>query len=180
MEEGGFYYCRKDLQVATKENLQNAFAGESQANRKYLAFAEQAESEGYRQVAKVFRAAAAAETVHAHAHMRAMGAIKSTKENLAEAIKGESFEFQQMYPGYISEARGEGHKAALVSFQNAMAVEHVHHSLYIEALNVLEGGRDMPEARVFVCPVCGNTVLDETPEKCPVCGAAGIKFEEVQ
>ena len=166
--------------MATKENLQNAFAGESQANRKYLAFARQAESEGYRQVAKVFRAAAAAETVHAHAHMRAMGAIKSTKENLAEAIEGESFEFQQMYPGYISEARREGHKAALVSFQNAMAVEQVHHSLYIEALNVLEGGMDMPEAKVFVCAVCGNTVLDEAPGKCPVCGAGTSKFEEVK
>ncbi|UCG46418.1 MAG: rubrerythrin family protein [Phycisphaerales bacterium] len=119
------------------------FAGESQANRKYLAFARQAESEGNRQVAKVFLAAAAAEAVHAHAHMRAIGAVKSTKENLQEAINGESFEFQQMYPGYISEAHREGHKAALVSFQNAMAVEQVHHSLYIEALNVLGSGRDM-------------------------------------
>ena len=171
---------RKDLPMATQENLQNAFAGESQANRKYLAFAGKAESEGYPQIARVFRAAAAAETVHAHAHMRAMGAIKSTKENLAEAINGESLEFKQMYPGYISEARQEGHKAALVSFQNAMAVEQVHYSLYIDALNSLKEGKDMPEGKVFVCGVCGNTVLDEAPDKCPVCGAAASRFEQVK
>jgi len=165
--------------VATQENLQDAFAGESQANRRYLAFAKKAESEGYPEVAKLFRAAAAAETVHAHAHLRAMGGIKSTKENLAEAVKGESFEFQHMYPEYISAARDEGAKAALTSFQNAMAVEQVHYSLYIDALKSVEGGKDISDKKVFVCSVCGNTVLDEPPESCPVCGAMKDKFNEV-
>jgi rubrerythrin len=177
---GNYSLSRKDGLMATQENLQNAFAGESQANRKYLAFAKKAESEGYPQIAKVFRAAAAAETVHAHAHIRAMGAIKSTAENLQEAVSGESFEFQQMYPGYLADARREGHKAALISFQNAMAVEQVHYSLYIEALNTLRNGADMPAAKVFVCSVCGNTVLDEPPEKCPVCGAPAGSFSEVE
>ncbi|MHC4501346.1 MAG: rubrerythrin family protein [Planctomycetota bacterium] len=166
--------------MLTDDNLQQAFAGESQANRKYLAFAKKAESDGYPMVAKIFRAAAEAETVHAHAHLRAMGGIKSTEENLQEAVKGESFEFNQMYPDYIKQAREDDARAALVSFQNAMAVEQVHHSLYIEALNAMQAGSDVKEAKVFVCSVCGNTVLDESPEKCPVCGAPKEKFNEVQ
>ncbi|MHC4664500.1 MAG: rubrerythrin family protein [Planctomycetota bacterium] len=166
--------------MSTDDNLQQAFAGESQANRKYLAFAKKAESDGYPMVAKIFRAAAEAETVHAHAHLRAMGGIKSTQENLQEAVKGESFEFNQMYPDYIKQAREDDAKAALGSFQNAMAVEQVHYSLYIEALKSVQAGDDMKEARVFVCSVCGNTVLDEPPEKCPVCGAPKERFNEVQ
>lgn len=166
--------------MATVDDLQNAFAGESQANRRYLAFAKKAEAEGYPEVAKLFRAAAEAETVHAHAHLRAMGGIKSTKENLEEAIKGESFEFKQMYPGYVEQAREEQAKAALASFQNAMAVEQVHHSLYIEALNVVQAGKDIPARKTFVCSVCGNTVVDEPPQKCPVCGAPKDKFNEIQ
>ncbi len=166
--------------MATSENLQNAFAGESQANRKYLAFAKKAESDGYPMVANIFRAAAEAETVHAHAHLRAMSAVKSTQENLQEAIKGESFEFQDMYPEYIKQAKQEGAKQALISFQNAMAVEQVHHSLYIESLNAVKAGKDMPQAKIFICSVCGNTVLDEPPDKCPVCGASKDKFNEIQ
>jgi rubrerythrin len=160
--------------------LQNAFAGESQANRRYLAFAKKAEAEGYPEVAKIFRAAAAAETVHAHAHLRAMGGIKSTEENLQAAIKGESFEFKEMYPEYIEQAGRENEKAALASFQNALAVEQVHYSLYTEALKTVQSGKDMAAAKVFVCSVCGNTVLDEPPEKCPVCGAAKGKFNEIE
>lgn len=166
--------------MATKDNLQAAFAGESQANRKYLAFAKKADADGYPQVAKIFRAAAAAETVHAHAHLRAMGGVKSTEENVQAAVDGETFEFQKMYPGFVEEAGKEVEKAALVSFQNAMAVEHVHASLYIEALSKVKAGEDMTEAKVFVCEVCGNTVLDEAPEKCPVCGAAKAKFSEIE
>ncbi len=166
--------------MATVDDLQSAFAGESQANRRYLAFAKKAEAEGYPEVAKLFRAAAEAETVHAHAHLRAMGGIRSTAENLEEAVKGESFEFKQMYPEYIEQAREEQAKAALASFQNAMAVEQVHHSLYIEALNAVQAGKDLPARKLFVCGVCGNTVLDEPPERCPVCGAPKGKFSEVQ
>jgi rubrerythrin len=165
--------------MATDKNLKDAFAGESQANRKYLAFAKKADSEGFAMVAKLFRAAAQAETVHAHAHLRAMGGIKSTAENLAEAVKGESFEFQRMYPDYIKQARDEGAKAALVSFQNAMAVEQVHASLYLEALNAVQASSDIKAAKVFVCSVCGNTVLDKPPDNCPVCGAAKARFNEV-
>ncbi|MFQ6036799.1 MAG: rubrerythrin family protein [Sedimentisphaerales bacterium] len=166
--------------MATSENLQNAFAGESQANRKYLAYAKKAETEGYPQVAKLFRAAAEAETVHAHAHLEAMGGVKSTQENLQEAIKGESFEFNQMYPKYVEQARQQNNQEALASFQNAMAVEQVHHSLYIEASKAVQAGKDMPTAKVFVCSVCGNTVLDEVPQKCPVCGASKDNFNEVK
>jgi rubrerythrin len=166
--------------MATTENLQNAFAGESQANRKYLAFAKKADDEGYPQVAKLFRAAAEAEAVHAHAHLKAMRAIESTQENLQQAIQGENFEFMQMYPGYVEQARQEDNKPALVSFKNAMAVEQVHHSLYLEALNSVKAEKDMPTARVFVCSVCGNTVLDEAPDKCPVCGASKDKFNEIK
>jgi len=166
--------------MSTDDNLQKAFAGESQANRKYLAFAKKAESEGFPMVAKIFRAAAEAETVHAHAHLRAMGGIKSTQQNLQEAIKGESFEFKHMYPDYIKQARDDNARPALVSFQNAMAVEQVHHSLYIEASKAVQAGGDMKQAKVFVCSVCGNTVLDEAPDKCPVCGAAKEKFSEVK
>jgi rubrerythrin len=166
--------------MGTNENLQKAFAGESQANRKYLAFAKKAETEGYPQIARLFRAAAEAETVHAHAHLRAMGGVKSTRENLQQAAEGESFEFQQMYPQYVEQARQENQAAALTSFKNAMAVEQVHHSLYLEALKTLQAGSDMPPARVFVCSVCGNTVLDEVPDKCPVCGAPKQKFTEIQ
>jgi len=165
--------------MATKDNLQNAFAGESQANHKYLAFAKKAQAEGYPQVAKLFRAAAEAETIHAHAHLRAMDGVKSTRENLEEAIKGESIEFKQMYPEYIEQAKQEGAKAALVSFQNAMAVEQVHYSLYIEALDLVRANEDMAPAAVFVCSVCGNTVLQEALGKCPVCGATSDKFAEV-
>ena len=166
--------------MATEENLKDAFAGESQANRKYLAFAKKADKESFPQTARLFRAAAQAETVHAHAHLRVMGGIKSTEENLAEAIEGEGFEFQQMYPEYVKQAQQENNKAALISFQNALAVEQIHHGLYSQALNALQAGADLPDSKVYVCAVCGNTVLGEPPEKCPVCGAPKEKFDEIQ
>ncbi len=170
----------KDISMATEDNLKEAFAGESQANRRYLAFAKKADADGLAMVAKLFRAAAAAETVHAHAHLRALGGIKTTTENLQEAAAGENFEYQQMYPKFIGEAQAENAKAALASFQNAMAVEQVHHSLYLKAAKTVEAGSDMNSAKIFVCSVCGNTVLDEAPDKCPVCGAAKEKFNEIQ
>lgn len=166
--------------MKTDDNLQAAFAGESQANRKYLAFAKKADSEGHPQIAKLFRAAAAAETIHAHAHLRAMKGIKSTLENLQQAYEGEEFEFKNMYPGYIADARAEENKAAMVSFKNAMTVEQVHYSLYIDAAGRLREGNDMPPAKIYVCAVCGNTVLDHPPEKCPVCGVGADKFDEIE
>jgi rubrerythrin len=166
--------------MATKENLQDAFAGESQANRKYLAFAKKAEQDGYPQVARLFRAAAEAETVHAHAHFRVMNGIKETTENLQAAIEGEGFEFQEMYPKFLKEAEAEGDNAAAWSFKNALAVEQIHHGLYSEALDRVTAGNDMPEAKVFVCSVCGNTVLGEAPDVCPVCKNPKEAFFEVK
>ena len=165
--------------MATNDNLQAAFAGESQANRKYLAFAKKAKSEGYPQVAKLFRAAAAAETVHAHAHLRVMGGIKGTAENLQAAIDGEGYEFTEMYPDFVKEAESEGNQPAVYSFKNALAVEEIHHGLYGEALEAVKAGSDLPETKVYVCEVCGNTIRGEAPDKCPICNAPRAKFTEV-
>lgn len=162
--------------MSTKENLAEAFAGESQANRKYLAFAKQAEVDGLPQVAKLFRAAAHAETVHAHAHLRALGGIKKTAENLQEAIEGEGFEFREMYPPYLEEAKLEGDRLAEVSFRNALAVEEIHHDLYSKALHAVKAGGDLPSRLVYVCEICGNTVYDGVPDKCPVCGVPKERF----
>ena len=166
--------------MATQENLEAAFAGESQANRKYLAFAKKAEADGYPQIAKLFRAAAAAETVHAHAHLRVMKGVKGTAANLAAAVEGERYEHQEMYPQFVQEAESEGNRAAVVTFKNAMAVEKIHHRLYEDALKSLTQGKDLPETSVFVCDVCGYTVAGDVPDRCPVCGAPRERFTEVE
>ncbi|MDD5458581.1 MAG: rubrerythrin family protein [Phycisphaerae bacterium] len=166
--------------MSTKENLKDAFAGESQANRKYLAFAKIAEKEGYPGIAKLLRAAAEGETVHAHAHLRALGELKSTAENLQEAIAGEQHEFKEMYPKYLEEALAEGDQKALNSFRNATAVEQVHASLFIEALEAIQTEKDMRTRAIYVCQVCGNVVLDSVPAACPVCGVKPEKYEEVK
>ena len=160
----------------TENNLKEAFAGESQANRKYLAFAKKAEQEGYMQVARLFRAAAEAETIHAHNHLRALDGIKSTKENLEIAISGESYEFQKMYPQMIEDAKTENRKGAQQSFHFANEVEKIHATLYKKALENL--GRN-PEVDYYVCQVCGNTVEEKPPEKCPICGAAKKMFKKI-
>ena len=166
--------------MSTKENLNEAFAGESQANRRYLAYAQKAKEEGLPEIAKLFHAAAEAETVHALAHLKVTGDIESTKENLEKAMQGESHEFKYMYPGFIEEARNEDNKAALRSFKNAMTVEQVHFSLFNEAAEALAKGEDLPARKIFVCTVCGNTVIDSAPDSCPVCGAAKEKFVPVE
>lgn len=160
----------------TEAHLKEAFAGESQANRKYLAFAKKADAEGHAQVAKLFRAAALAETVHAHAHLRALGGIGDTKANLEEAVGGETHEFTSMYPGMIADAEAEGHKAAHKSFEYANAVEKIHAALYQKALDSL-GSNESTD--YHVCDVCGNTVEGEPPEKCPICGAPAKSFTKV-
>jgi rubrerythrin len=165
--------------MSTQDNLQAGFAGESQANMKYLAFAAKAAAEGRPQIARLFRAIAAAETVHAHAHLRAMQGIGDTKKNLEEAIAGEHHEFTEMYPQFVTEAEAEGCKAALISFRNALAVEKIHHGLYTDALNALAQGKDLPDAPIHVCEVCGHTVIGVAPDKCPVCGAVKAKYKEV-
>ncbi len=164
------------MENRTERNLLEAFAGESQANRKYLAFAKQAEQEGYRQVAKLFRAAAAAETVHAHAHLKALGKIGTTVDNLKVAIEGETYEFTEMYPEMIKAAKEEAHQAAYRSFSYANAVEAVHASLYRNALQKMEG---MEDADYYVCSVCGHTCANEAPGTCPVCGSGSKAFFKV-
>ncbi len=166
--------------MATSDNLQAAFAGESQANRKYLAFAAKAAADGYPQIAKLFRAAAAAETVHAHAHLRVMQGVNDTAQNVRAAIEGEHYEFQEMYPQFLQEAETEANQAAVITFRNALAVEKIHHQLYEDALNSLEDGQDLPETSIFICDICGNTVKGEVPDRCPICGAPRAKFTEVE
>ncbi len=160
----------------TLKNLQEAFAGESQANRTYLAFAKKAEQEGHLQVAKLFRAAAEAETVHAHAHLRAMEGIKSTADNLRAAIDGETHEFVSMYPQMITDATNEGFDQALRSFIFANAVEKVHAGLYQKALDSLGKNQAVD---YYVCQVCGNTLEGEPHEPCEVCGAAKAAFKKI-
>lgn len=162
--------------MGTKENLQAAFAGESQANRTYLAFAQKADQDGKPQVAKLFRAAAAAETVHAHAHLRVLGGVKDTAANLETAIAGEGHEFKSMYPGFIKEAEAEGNKPALITFKNANVVEEIHYNLYGQALAAVKAGKDLPAADIRVCDICGNTVVGGQPDKCSVCQAGRDHF----
>jgi rubrerythrin len=161
----------------TDQNLMDAFAGESQANRRYLAFAKQADKEGHPQTAKLFRAAAEAETVHAHAHLRALNGIKTTAENLKEAIGGETHEFKEMYPEMIQDAKAEGQKTAERSFTYANAVEEVHAGLYQKALDNLDNPADVD--CYYVCSVCGYTCENEPPEICPVCKAKSQAFFRV-
>lgn len=160
----------------TGQNLQNAFAGESQANRRYLAFAQKAEAEGYSQVAKLFRAAAEAETIHAHNHLRALDGIKSTKDNLLAAISGENYEYQKMYPQMIADATDEAAKNALRSFTLANEVEKVHAALYQKALESL-GQNTVTD--YYVCSVCGYTAEGEAPDECPVCKAKKQAFKKM-
>jgi rubrerythrin len=160
----------------TLENLKEAFAGESQANRKYLAFAKKAAEEGYPQIAKLFRAAAEAETVHAHNHLRVMKGVKSTKENLQEAIAGETHEFKKMYPEMIEKAKTEKNDEGFQTFHFANSVEIIHAALYTKAFENLGKNETVD---YFVCPVCGNTVEKVAPEKCPICGAPGKNFFKV-
>ena len=164
----------------TEEGLKEAFAGESQANRKYLAFAERAEKDGFPQIAKIFRAAAAAETVHAHNHLRALGGIKSTKENIHAAIEGEHYEFTKMYPEFLEAAKAEGNKQAERTFNYANEVEKVHHKIYNAALESIEKGKDLEKNDLYICPVCGYTHEGKPPEKCPVCGATKKVFKKVE
>ena len=164
----------------TEDNLKEAFAGESQANRRYLFFADKVDEEGNPVIARLFRAAAEAETVHARNHLRALGDIKSTRENLKAAIEGEHYEFTEMYPAFIEQAKAEGNQKAEVSFTWANKVEKIHHALYEKALKSLDGGAPLKDEPYFVCQGCGYTVGGEAPEKCPVCGAPRKMFKRVE
>ncbi len=158
----------------TNENLQTAFAGESQANRKYSAFAEQADKDGLANVAKLFRATAEAETLHARGHLKAMGGIKSTAENLEAAIGGETYEFTEMYPPMLEQAEAEGHKAKTM-FKWALEAEKVHAELYNKALEAVKSGKDL-DVEVYLCPNCGHIEFGKPTVKCPICNAAPERY----
>jgi rubrerythrin len=164
----------------TEDNLKSAFTGESKANRKYLFFAEKAKEEGQLRIARLFRAAADAETAHARNHLNVMGGIKTTKENLLAAISGENHEFTEMYPSFIKEAESEGDNKAVRSFSLANKVEEIHHGLYQDALNRLEK-EEIPELKPFyVCQYCGNTVEGKAPDVCPICGRPRSMFKLIE
>lgn len=162
--------------MSTDKNLADAFAGESQANRKYLAFAKQADSEGHTQAAKLFRAAAEAETIHALAHLKAMGVVKSTAENLKAAVEGETYEFESMYPDFIKIAKEENNTAAVRTFTLANEAEKVHAELYKKALANISNGETY---EYYICAVCGHIAEKGAPERCPICGAKAQAYKTI-
>jgi rubrerythrin len=161
----------------TNDNLQGAFAGESQASRKYLYYAEKADKEGQKYISRLFRAASDAETAHARNHLNVMGGIKSTADNLKDAIDGENHEFTKMYPDFIEVAGSEENKKAADTFDLANKVERIHHTLYSDALARMEKGEDIENKPIYVCQYCGNTVVGEAPDKCPICGVPKKMFK---
>ncbi len=166
------------MKKMTEKNLSAAFAGESQAHMRYLAFADKAEQEGLRDVARLFRAIAFAERVHATNHLKALGGIKSTRENLQAAYEGENFEIEEMYPAYKAVAELQNEKGALRSINFALSAEKIHRTLYNETKEKVEKREDVKLEKIYICPVCGYTVVGEAPDKCPVCGTSKSKFEE--
>ena len=164
--------------ATTEGNLKEAFAGESQANRKYLAFAKKAEQEGFTNVARLFRTAAEAETIHALGHLAAMDGVGSTADNLRAAVAGETYEYTQMYPPMLEQAVADDHRAKRM-FRYAVKAEAVHAKLYQMALEAVGQGKDLAETKFYLCPVCGHIELGTPPESCPICGAKGEKFVQV-
>lgn len=166
------------MSVTTNENLKTAFAGESQANRKYLAFSKKAEKDGFPMVAKLFRAAAEAETIHALAHLQNMGGVGSTLENLQTAVAGETYEFTEMYPPMVEQAKKEKHKGTVMLGWAAEA-EKIHAKLYQKALEAVKAGKDLATLEVYICPSCGDIELEKPTEKCHICGAMPEKYQKV-
>lgn len=164
--------------MTTIDDLKEAFAGESQANQKYRAFAKKAEQEGLPNIARLFRTTAEAERIHAEGHLQSLAGVGPTAGNLAAAIEGETFEFTSMYPPMLQRAEAEGHRARLM-FGYAMKAEAVHAELYRLALEAVKQGKDLAESRFYVCPVCGHVEFGVPPEHCPICKALGTKFTEV-
>jgi len=165
--------------MATIENAGEAFAGESQANRKYQAFSEKAAEEGFRNIATLYKAASEAEAIHAKKLLKVLAAIGSTEKNLEASIAGETHEFTTMYPGFIKIADGENRSDAILAFTHAMKAEQVHATLYKKALDALKSGNDFSREKIFLCPVCGNIELVKAPDKCPICGVFGKQFREI-
>jgi len=164
--------------TTTTDNLKDAFAGESQANQKYKAFAKKAEKEGFANIAKLFRTTAEAERIHAEGHLKALDMIASTADNLQSAINGETYEYTEMYPPMLEKAQADGHKAKTM-FKFAVDAEEVHAIIYKKALEAVQKGVDMDVSEFYLCPVCGYIELGKAPEKCPVCGALGKIFVQI-
>lgn len=164
--------------ASTQDNLKEAFAGESQANQKYRAFAKKAEQDGFPTVARLFLAAAEAERIHAEGHLKAMDGVGSTADNLNAAIAGETHEYTAMYPPMLQQAELDDHKAKRM-FGYAVKAEAVHAELYKMALEAVVSGKDLTEARIYLCPVCGHIEFGVPPLTCPICGAKGEKFVQM-
>jgi rubrerythrin len=166
--------------MATKENAMEAFAGESQANRKYTAFAEKAFEDGFHNVSRIFRATAEAEAIHAKRLLKVIGTVGKTEDNLKASFEGETHEYTAMYPGFVKTAEDEKQSEAVIAFAYAMKAEEVHAGLYKEALRMVGTGKDMSSRKVILCPICGNIFLGEAPEKCPICSAFRKVFREIE
>lgn len=164
----------------TTENLKTAFAGESQANRKYLLYAEKAATEGYPNVAKLFRAAADAETIHAFRHWKALGMVRDTMQNLEDALGGETYEVEEMYPPMLAQAQADQEISAQYAFKGAMEAEKIHMDLYSQALASVKNSKDIGDFTAYTCMVCGYTHTGTEIDKCPVCSAPWSKFREVE
>ncbi len=165
--------------MATKENAMEAFAGESQANRKYQAFSEKAADEGFKNIATLYKAASEAEAIHAKKLLKVLTAIGPTEKNLEASIEGETHEYTSMYPGFVKQAETESKSDAVLAFTFAMKAEQVHANLYKKALAALKAGHDLGREKIFLCPVCGNIEIGIVPEKCPICGVFGKQFREI-
>jgi rubrerythrin len=166
--------------MATKENAMEAFAGESQANRKYSAFADKAKDEGFTNVAKLFTAASEAEAIHAKRLLKVLGSIGKTEDNLKASVAGETHEYTEMYPGFVKEGEAEKQSDAVIAFTYAMKAEEVHANHYKEALKAISAGHDLSGQKVILCPICGNIFRGESPERCPICSAFKKVFREIE
>jgi len=165
--------------MATIENAKEAFAGESQANRKYQAFSDKAAEEGFKNIATLYKAASEAEAIHAKKLLKVLAAIEPTAKNLDVSIAGETHEFTHMYPEFVKVAEAEGRTDAVLAFTHAMKAEQVHAALYKKALDAVKAGNDLGREKIFLCPVCGNIEIGKVPDKCPVCGVFGKQFREI-
>ena len=165
--------------MPTRENAMEAFAGESQANRKYSAFSEKAAEEGFRNIATLYKAASEAEAIHAKKLLKVLAAVENTEKNLGASIAGETHEYTSMYPEFVRQAETEKRTDAVLAFTYAMKAEQVHATLYKKALDALKAGHDIGREKIFLCPVCGNIEIGKAPEKCPICAAFGKQFREI-
>ncbi len=166
------------MKKMTSKFLSDAFAGESMAHMKYTIFAEEAEKRGKKNLARLFRAIAYAEYVHARNHLKELGGIGNDERNLQTAIDGETFEVEEMYPVYNETAKLQGEKGAEISTKFAMEAEKIHAEMYKKAKEMVKKGEDYEDKKIYICPVCGYTVEGEVPDRCPVCGAKGETFKE--